>query len=374
MSQTRRRLLEWYRRSQRTLPWRAQRDPYRVWVSEIMLQQTRVETVLNYYERFLERFPTVHALADADPDDVRAAWSGLGYYRRARFMHEAARVVVREHRGRFPPTLEGLRALPGFGRYTAGAVASIAFDLPAPAVDGNTARVLARWRGIEGDLSRGSAERAVWAEAEALAAGESPGELTQALIELGATVCLPRNPACARCPLRGGCVAKREDRVHEIPAPKRRPERRSVKLTALVVLTGDRALLLAQQPERAWFGGLYTPPLLEGHRSARAAVSAARSQLGLELTQVCIAGRLEHALTHRRLELRLVSARHEGPVPPGLRAVCAGDLQRLGIPTITTKVLEHVLPEDWAQGEVLPSRRAAAIAAGRRRPSPQAAG
>lgn len=332
-----------------------------------MLQQTRVETVLGYYERFLERFPDVHHLASADPEEVRSAWSGLGYYRRARLMHEAARAVVREHHGHFPASVHGLRELPGFGRYTAGAVASIAFDLPAAAVDGNTARVISRWRGIEGDVSRGEAERAVWTHAEALVRGQDPGELTQALIELGATVCLPRNPSCVRCPLAKSCVARREDRTDEIPAKKKRPLRKTVKLTALVILDARDRVVLMQQPESGLFGGLYTPPLLDGHPSPRASAIAARERLGLELHSLAREGELRHVLTHRELELRLVRARHQGRLPKTARRVAASGLHELGIPTLTSKVLELVLPEAWSQGEVLPSRRSAAIATEKRR-------
>lgn len=356
-----RRLLDWYRRSKRDLPWRGPKDPYRIWVSEIMLQQTRVETVLNYYDRFLARFPDVFALAAADPDEVRAAWSGLGYYRRAGLMLKAAATVVRDHDGRFPETLEGLRALPGFGRYTAGAVASIAYDLPAPAVDGNTARVVARWRGLEGDPSRGETERRIWAEAEALSHIGPAAEVTQALIELGATVCLPRNPSCNRCPLRSGCVALATDRIAEIPAKKKKPKRSSVLLTALAITNGRDRVLLVKQPDNGLFAGLYTPPLLAGHVSGRSVVRRARDELQLELEAPFEEGAFRHVLTHKDLEIVWRRAHHRGRAPSGMLSVPLRQLHTLGIPTVTTRVYEQALPEAMLEGLVLPSRRSAAL-------------
>ena len=195
--EARRALLAWYRAARRDLPWRRTRDPYAIWVSETMLQQTRVEAVIPYYERFLARFPDVGALAGADLDDVLSLWAGLGYYSRARNLKRAAEQVVTRIAGRLPDDADALRELPGIGRYTAGAIASIAFDRPAPIVDGNVARVLARLLGICASRSRSSAVKArLWEEAERLADGPAPGDLNQALMELGARVCIPRAPRC----------------------------------------------------------------------------------------------------------------------------------------------------------------------------------
>ncbi|MEM7678227.1 MAG: A/G-specific adenine glycosylase, partial [Myxococcota bacterium] len=253
-AEVRRRLLHWYRTHRRDLPWRRTRDPYAIWVSEIMLQQTRVDTVIPYYSTFLERWPSVRALAAADPDDVRAAWSGLGYYRRARLMLEAAKTVVEHHDGRFPDDLDALRALPGFGRYTAGAVASIAFDLPAAAVDGNVARVLARLGGVTGDVTRSTPQKEVWALAEDLAPGEAPGEHTQAMIELGALVCATKQPKCLICPVSDACAARADGKIHEIPPPRKKAARKSVWMTALVC-SSRRQVLLARQPDDGLFAG-----------------------------------------------------------------------------------------------------------------------
>ncbi len=198
----RRRLLAWYDRNRRDLPWRRDRDPYRVWLSEIMLQQTRVSAVLDHYRRFLERFPTVEQLAAARESAVLAAWSGLGYYRRARMMHAAAKVIVKQHAGRFPASIAELRALPGIGRYTAAAIASIVFDVPAAVVDGNVERVLGRVFG--GDL----AGEGLWQTAGELLSRKRAGDSNQAMMELGATVCLPGQPRCSICPVFALCATR----------------------------------------------------------------------------------------------------------------------------------------------------------------------
>ncbi|MBM4014434.1 MAG: A/G-specific adenine glycosylase, partial [Planctomycetes bacterium] len=210
-------LLAWYRRAHRDLPWRRTTDPWRIWVSEIMLQQTRVDTVLDYYERFLRRFPDVGTLAAAPVTDVLAAWSGLGYYRRARFLHAGARLVRDRHAGRFPRDVAAARELPGIGRSTAGAIVSIAYGTHAAVLDGNVKRVLSRL--LAQDLADGPAlERALWPLAEALVDCADAGDVNQALMELGATICLPGSAArCDACPWRARCAARAAGRVAELP-------------------------------------------------------------------------------------------------------------------------------------------------------------
>jgi A/G-specific adenine glycosylase len=198
----RRSLLLWYDQNRRDLPWRQDRDPYRVWLSEIMLQQTRVSAVLEHYRRFLLRFPTVQKLASARESSVLAAWSGLGYYRRARMMHAAAKAIVKRHGGIFPGEIAELRALPGVGRYTAAAIASIVFNAPAAVVDGNVERVLGRVFGT------GLAGEPLWQAAEALLSRQRPGDFNQAMMELGAIVCLPRQPRCSSCPVFSPCATR----------------------------------------------------------------------------------------------------------------------------------------------------------------------
>ena len=371
------RLLAWYRQHRRDLPWRRTRDPYAVWLSEIMLQQTRVDTVIPYFERFLARWPTLAALAAADPEEVRAAWSGLGYYRRCRAMLEAARVVASEHGGRLPETPEALRRLPGFGRYTAGAVSSIAFGVPAPAVDGNVARVLARVLALRDDPTRGAGERAVWAAAAALAPGEAPEELTQALIELGALVCTPKRPSCAACPLEGACGARREGLEAVIPPPRRRPARSRAELTALLSFDGT-GVLLERQPEEGLFGGLWCLPMVEGHLEGSAAADEAARKYGWELHTTEPVAEVLHVLTHRDLAVRVLRVddrlderldeRDDRPTPalPSRQRVPLEGLSALGLPTFTARTLRAALPRAALGRAVLPGRTTRARGRGER--------
>lgn len=227
-----------------------------------MLQQTRVETVIGYYDRFLERFPTVLALARARPESVLAAWSGLGYYRRARLLHEAARVVLDRHGGRFPREREALLALPGIGAYSAGAIASIAFDEPEPLVDGNVARVFSRLFALEGAPDSAGQRELLWSIAGSLVPRRGAGEWNQALMELGALVCLPREPVCGRCPLASRCRARTENRVDEIPRRAQHPEPVPVEAVILVVRRGER-WLLERRPARGRMAGLWQLPTIE---------------------------------------------------------------------------------------------------------------
>jgi A/G-specific adenine glycosylase len=255
----------------RDLPWRNTRDPYAIWVSEIMLQQTRVETVIPYYRRFLERFPDVRSLAAAREPDVLSLWSGLGYYGRARNLRDAASMLVREHAARLPEEPAALRRLPGIGEYTAAAIASVAFDRPAAAVDGNVIRVLARIHGLRGRRNSTPLRRRVGAIAEDLAAGPRPGDWTQALMELGATICLPREPLCDRCPVRAACMARQTgtpDRYPEAaPTSPPKQERRVILLSR----RNGRFLLI---PDPAEGSGVWTLPMARG-KGARTARSLA---------------------------------------------------------------------------------------------------
>jgi len=236
--------LTWYAREQRDLPWRRSRDPYAIWVSEIMLQQTRVEAVIPYYERFMARFATVEALAQAPLDDVLKMWAGLGYYSRARNLHAAAQTVVLQHAGRFPTDPEAIRGLPGIGRYTAGAIASIAFDAPAPIVDGNVSRVFARWFCVRGDVQSPAVVKRMWAWAGDWAQVAAAGDANQALMELGALVCTKPVPACERCPVESLCAARQAGCAADVPRPKRRQAPQRVELDVLLAEQGQRLLLV----------------------------------------------------------------------------------------------------------------------------------
>ncbi len=303
----RQRLLAWYRANRRDLPWRRTRDPYAIWISEAMLQQTRVEAVIPYYERFLARFPDVAALACADQDDVLGAWAGLGYYSRARNLKSAAEIVVREHGSALPEEVRALRALPGVGRYTAGAIASIAFDRPEPVVDANVARVLARLLDLREDVTRPAVARRLWEEAGALVRGPSPGDLNQALMELGATLCTPRAPRCPACPLARRCLARRAGDPESLPLRARKAEPGRVEAVAALCLRRGRALAV-RRPPRGLLGGLWELPggdLAPREEPAAGLRRALAERVGLRVARLERAGAVEHAFTHRRLRLHV---------------------------------------------------------------------
>jgi A/G-specific adenine glycosylase len=328
-------LLAWYAASCRDLPWRNSRDPWAIWVSEVMLQQTRVETVTPYYVRFLDRFPTPRALSEAPESDVLAAWSGLGYYRRARMLHAGAKAVAG---GTMPSTREGLLALPGIGPYTAGAIASIAFEEPVGLVDGNVARVFARIFALEDDMKREGIKKAQ-ALASTLVDRARPGDWNQALMELGATVCTPRSPACDRCPVASLCRAHAEDRAHLLPIARPKAKPKPERITALVASRGA-LVLLARRRSEGLFGGLWEPPVAGGGAAAKRALFAA---FGAE--RAVKVGRVVHVLTHRRLIVDVWRAELRadiGTLPEPYEAAGFFDdkaRERLGMATFARKVL-----------------------------------
>lgn len=330
----RRALLRWYDTHKRDLPWRGTTDPYAVWVSEVMLQQTRVETVIPYYERFLSRFPTLASLAEADEDEVLAHFSGLGYYRRARTLHAGVREVVERYGGEVPRARDARRALPGVGRYTAGAIGSIAFGKREAVVDGNVMRVLSRLYAIDTPLGRAATERDLWARAEALVEGPRPGDLNQSLMELGARVCVPRDARCSACPARRWCAAHRTDRVAELPVPK--PKRTPEDVRCVAVVATCRGAVALSKSEGSLFSGLFGLPMTQGagRSVARRALEEAGVSARLEPHP---AGRLEHVLSHRRLlvEVWRASAARSGVA----RLVPRGEIARLGTSTLTRKCL-----------------------------------
>jgi A/G-specific adenine glycosylase len=349
-------LLAWYDRQKRDLPWRRTRDPYAIWLSEVMLQQTQVSTVIPYWERFLARFPTVQALAAAPLEDVLAGWKGLGYYSRARNLHRAAQEVTAQFGGRFPPTAKALLALPGFGRYTAGAVASIAFGEEAPLVDGNVARVLSRLfvvEGLPGDRAR---EALLWALAGALVKGERPGDFNQALMEHGATVCRPERPLCLLCPVREACLAYQTGRTAELPPAKVRAAPKPMTLALAVWPQGD-TLLFARRAEKGLFGGLWELPAVEVAPGTPEAEAAARlaEALAVPLAAQALLGTVKRQLTHRTLTLHLLHV--TGPQRPSraaafheLRWCTPAQASELGMSTAMQRALDAAL----ARG-VLPS-------------------
>jgi A/G-specific adenine glycosylase len=302
--------LAWYRRHRRDLPWRRTRDPYAIWLSETMLQQTRVETVIPYYERFLARFPTVEALADAEPDDVMQHWAGLGYYGRARHLHAAAKRVAEQHGGALPDELEGLLALPGVGRYTAGAVASIAFDRPEPILDGNVARVLARILDLREDVATPAARRRLWAAAARLSDGPSPGDLNQALMELGALVCTPRAPRCLVCPVRERCAGLAAGNPEALPVKRRAAAPKPVAAVAALLERRGRVLAV-RRPPKGLLGGLWELPggeVAAGETPEAALARSLQEHVGISPEDARAAGVVRHAFTHRALALHVFVA------------------------------------------------------------------
>jgi A/G-specific adenine glycosylase len=358
----RRRLLAWWDAGHRRLPWRFPQhgaDPYRVWLAEVMLQQTQVRTVLPYYARFVARFPTLEALAGAREDDVLALWSGLGYYARGRNLLAAAREARARHGG-LPASLEALRALPGFGPYTAGAVASIAFAIPAAAVDGNVVRVIARAFALRGQPAAPRFRGRVQAIAAALvgeAAGSGsgsgsgsgiarPGDLNQSLMELGATICTPRSPACPRCPVAPLCAARAAGLAARIPPPRRRPARRALVL-ACAIARRDGAILLARRPAGGLFGGLWAPPCVEvreGEDAGAALGDALRREHGLRADVGHELAACQRTLTHRALTLRGFALAPAARVPErdDLRWAAEASLHAWGVPSAVRALLASV--------------------------------
>jgi A/G-specific adenine glycosylase len=295
------RLLAWFRTHGRhDLPWQRDVDPYSVWVSEIMLQQTQVATVIPYFERFLERFPNVRELASATQDDVLAPWSGLGYYARARNLHRAARIVVARHGGELPSDLDALVELPGIGRSTGAAILALAAGRRLAILDGNVKRVLARYHAVDGWPGEPAVERALWALAERHTPGERVGEYTQAIMDLGATLCTRARPACTVCPLVDDCRAARDGTQARFPAPRPKRARRHRQVAVLVLRDRAGRVLLERRPASGVWGGLHSLPELDAesigdwcvrHLGARPAASAR------ELATI------EHAFTHFDLDL-----------------------------------------------------------------------
>ncbi len=313
---SRKKLLTWYDKNKRDLPWRRTSDPYSVLVSEIMLQQTRVDTVIPYYHNFLQRFPNAQALAKADTERVLESWSGLGYYSRARNLQKAARSVVCDHAGEFPQSSEDLQKLPGVGPYTAGAVASIAFDRPEPIVDGNVARVFCRLFGIREDFRSASANAKLWDFAAQFAQGIRPGDLNQALMELGALICTPKSPACPSCPLRGRCDAFSVGDAESLPIKaKKKP---SPKISAVGVLAfKDERALFVQRGAHELLGGMWElpgGPLEKGESKVAGAKRVLGETLGLELRDAHHLGEVHHVFSHRELFLQVVKGTVSGRV------------------------------------------------------------
>jgi len=343
-------LLDWYRENQRSMPWRNRPTPYAVWISEVMLQQTRVDTVTPYYKKFLKRFPNVRRLAEASEQDVLKCWEGLGYYSRARNLHKSAKNVLRVHRGKLPSTASELRSLPGIGDYTAAAIASIAFGEATPCVDGNVLRVMTRFRGIEDDISKPDVRIAVRENLKRHICIDLPGDFNQALMELGALVCRPRNPSCEICPLKRNCIARREGSTEHIPAKSRKgpiPLRKAVA----GVMRRNGKMLVSRRPTNQLLGGLWEFPggqcgPRESLRSALLRSASETSGLSVQVgRQLC---RVEHVFSHFRLQLHVFECgKCTGRVRRGngsdaLRWMTPPEIRRVPLSKVTLKVLEAI--------------------------------
>ncbi len=343
--QVRRRLLAWFEKDRRNLPWRQTRDPYAILVSEILLQQTTVEAARLYFERFLRRFPTIDDLARASLEEVLEVWAGIGYYARARNLHETAKRIVKEFGGQIPSDFETLLQLPGIGRYTAGAIASIAFGKQVPALDTNAIRVLSRLLGWRGDPKSPAFQKRLWDAAMALLPAESSGEFNQGLMDLAASICLPERPKCALCPLQPLCTAAASGVPEQFPATTQKRRWRERREVACVIWRNE-CLLVAQRAE-GWWQGLWECPrgeILPDESPLSAAERLARERLGLAVTAQAILATFPHTVTVHRIALTAVECRYR-----------SGELQLQGYRDARWLPLEETqkLPIPSPQAELL---------------------
>lgn len=345
-------LLKWFRAHQRDLPWRSSRDPYRIWVAEVMLQQTRIAAVTPYYQRFLDRFPNVESLARAPQPEVLKLWSGLGYYSRARNLHAAAKEIVVHHNGKFPRELDAALALPGIGPYTAAAVLSIAYDAPLAVLDGNVARVLARIQAIRGDLRAPKNWRTLTEIASHQLAKNSASDWNQSLMELGEVICTPQSPRCESCPVARWCQAQAENLTNDIPAPRHKRAPIHIKIAAAILLDPRNRTLLVKDPgahDRVLFSRLWQFPAVEvtshpkatlaAHLSATLNLPGSASTLALEALPAA-----SHGVTFRNIALLPFLARvKQLPTLPRTRILPLKSLAKLPISSATKKIAAAVL-------------------------------
>jgi A/G-specific adenine glycosylase len=342
------RLGAWFDVEKRDMSWRRTKDPYAIWLSEVMLQQTRVKTVEDYFPRFLQAYPTVSHLARADLADVLGAWSGLGYYRRARALYAGAREVVEKYGGKLPGDAATLRTISGIGPYTAGAISSIAFGAREALVDGNVARVLARLFALRCDVRSPKGSREVWALATELVPAERAGRHNESLMELGATICVPVSPRCDACPVKTLCEAQKLGIEKDLPVAKKKKPPREVNMIALVTRRGKK-VLLARRRAGGLFGGMWEPPMVEcagSSSESSLAESSLAESIGAELEDVTHLGEQTHVLTHRKLRIQITTARikSDPALAKGAPYEClawkgAAELESLAMSSLARKVL-----------------------------------
>jgi A/G-specific adenine glycosylase len=349
LNSARKRLAEWYATGQRRLPWRATRDPYRVWVSEVMLQQTQVKTVIPYYLTFVERYPDVRTLARADLEDVLKTWEGMGYYARARNLHRAAIEVCKRFGGRVPDDPRLFRALPGVGSYICAAVQSIAFGAPMAVVDGNVKRVLARLFAIETPSNRPSGGNDFAQAAQAFLDTTDPGAFNQAVMELGALVCKPTSPCCGECPLQRYCLARRQSRQAELPVRAKRPPRPVQHVAVGIVENNGRVLITRREPN-GLLGGLWEFPggkVNEGESPREACRRELAEETGLSVDVGELVARVSHGYTHLKVELDVFRCTHRGgdvvlDGPVDYRWIELEEIRDYPIPKASHKILPHL--------------------------------
>jgi A/G-specific adenine glycosylase len=315
------RLLAWFDSAARDLPWRRTKDLFAIWISEIMLQQTQVATVIAYYQRFLARFPDVQSLAAADEREVLRLWEGLGYYRRARQLHAAAKQIVTEHGGRFPTTYEAVRSLPGIGRYTAGAILSIGTDARLPILEANTIRVLSRLTAFRGEVGSTAGQQHLWSIAEAILPAKRVGAFNQGLMELGSEICTPKSPACDRCPVAHLCEARRRGLVAQIPSPAKRTQYEDLTEAAVVIRHRGRVLIRQCQPGERW-AGLWDFPRFgisatDSETAAEQIAKFTHDLVGFHITALQLLATIKHGVTRFRITLHGYEARLKSPARNG---------------------------------------------------------
>jgi A/G-specific adenine glycosylase len=337
-------LLGWYDEVKRDLPWRKDQDPYKIWVSEIMLQQTRVDTVIPYYLRFMEKFPTVKDLAEADEDDVIKAWEGLGYYSRARNLQAAAKEVCERHGGVVPRDLASISRLKGIGPYTAGAILSIAYNLRVPAVDGNVMRVMSRWFVLKEDVTKVSTRRLLEELDLALIPEDRPGDFNQALMELGALVCTPIHPACDSCPVRQECKARALGIQHELPVKKKAKPPAPVPMVVGWIRNHGR-VLLERRPEEGLLAGMWGLPSLEreGVEDPVGMLTNRLSSLGIRIVSETLLGEVEHVFSHRRWQVTVIEGEAistESSLSDAFRWVKEDELEGYAFPKVYHKAMQ----------------------------------
>lgn len=295
-------VLDWHaRHGRRSLPWHAQRDPYRIWISEIMLQQTQVGTVIPFYQDFIRKFPNIHALAAAELDEVMIQWSGLGYYARARNLHQAARKICDQHHGRFPQTLDEIMDLPGVGRSTAGAILAFSQNARHPILDGNAKRVLSRYHAVQGTPGKRETENRLWVLADQHTPADRAAEYTQAIMDLGALICRVRNPLCETCPIASGCLAYALDQVASFPARKQKKSRPLKSCRMILLRRPDGFVLLCRRPKKGIWGGLWSLPQLDD--SELDIMQYCKQAFGIEVCSMRNLPLIRHGFSHYELEI-----------------------------------------------------------------------